>query len=80
MATRIIRNPRPLLTPLNQAIEELKAFYHRGRQSLDHNPPPLPMKLAADWFNRKMIDRPLYFMKKQLINKDNVDQFMPAQW
>jgi len=40
----------------------------------------VPMKLAADWFNGKTIDRPVYYLKKTIITKDNVAQFQPAQW
>lgn len=40
----------------------------------------VPMKLAADWFRGKPIDRPVYFLKKQIIDQDNVKQFQPAQW
>ena len=40
----------------------------------------LPMKLAADYFNGKPIDRPVYYLKKALITKENVNKFMPAQW
>jgi ribose/xylose/arabinose/galactoside ABC-type transport system permease subunit/ABC-type sugar transport system substrate-binding protein len=40
----------------------------------------LPMKLAADWFNGKPLDRPIYFLKKAMIAKENVDQFLPPQW
>jgi ribose/xylose/arabinose/galactoside ABC-type transport system permease subunit/ABC-type sugar transport system substrate-binding protein len=40
----------------------------------------VPMKLADDWFSGKAIERPVYYLKKQLITKDNVDSFLPAQW
>ena len=40
----------------------------------------VPMKLAADFFAGKPLDRPVYYLKKQLITKDNVEQFLPAQW
>jgi ribose transport system substrate-binding protein len=40
----------------------------------------LPMKIAADWFNGKPIQRPIYFLKKALISKQNVEQFLPPQW
>jgi ribose/xylose/arabinose/galactoside ABC-type transport system permease subunit/ABC-type sugar transport system substrate-binding protein len=40
----------------------------------------VPMKLAADWFSGKPIERPLYYLKKQIITRDNVDQFLPPQW
>jgi ribose/xylose/arabinose/galactoside ABC-type transport system permease subunit/ABC-type sugar transport system substrate-binding protein len=40
----------------------------------------VPMKLAADWFSGKPIDRPVYYLKKQIITKDNVDQYLPPQW
>jgi ribose transport system substrate-binding protein len=40
----------------------------------------LPMKLAADWFNGKEITRPVYYLPKHVITKDDVDQYLPAQW
>jgi len=40
----------------------------------------VPMKLAADWFSGKPLERPVYYLKKQLITKENVDSFLPAQW
>ena len=40
----------------------------------------LPMYLAAQWFSGKPIDKPVYYLPQMIINKDNVDQFMPAQW
>ena len=40
----------------------------------------LPMYLAAQWFSGKPIDKPVYFLPRQIITKANVDQFMPAQW
>jgi len=40
----------------------------------------LPMKLAADWFCGKEIARPVHYLRKHIITKDDVDQFMPAQW
>ncbi len=40
----------------------------------------VPMKLAADWFSGKPIERPVYYLKKQIITKENVDQFLPPQW
>ncbi|MEO7716677.1 MAG: substrate-binding domain-containing protein [Capsulimonas sp.] len=40
----------------------------------------LPMKLAADWLSGKPIERPVYYLKKQLITQENVGQFQPAQW
>ncbi|MCY3022032.1 MAG: substrate-binding domain-containing protein [Planctomycetota bacterium] len=40
----------------------------------------LPMKLAADWFNGKEIAKPVYYLPKHVITKDDVDQYMPAQW
>lgn len=38
-----------------------------------------PIKMAADWFNGKTVD-PVYYLPKKIITKDNVDDFMPAQW
>ena len=40
----------------------------------------LPMKVAADWFCGKEIARPVYYLPKHIITKDNVDQYMPAPW
>ena len=40
----------------------------------------LPMKIAADWFSGKPIARPVYYLHKQIITKDNVDKFLPVQW
>jgi ribose transport system substrate-binding protein len=40
----------------------------------------LPMKVAADWFCGKAIARPVSYLPKHIITKDNVDQYMPAPW
>ncbi len=40
----------------------------------------LPMKLAADWFCGKEIAKPVYYLPKHVITKDDVDQYLPAQW
>jgi ribose transport system substrate-binding protein len=40
----------------------------------------LPLRLAADWFNGKELTRAVYYLPKKVITKENVDQFMPAQW
>ena len=40
----------------------------------------LPMKLAADWFCGRPIAKPVYYLPKHVITKDDVDTFMPAQW
>ncbi|MFI5384552.1 MAG: sugar ABC transporter substrate-binding protein [Fimbriimonadales bacterium] len=40
----------------------------------------LPMYLAAQWFSGKPIDKPVYFLPQKIITRDNVDQFLPAQW
>jgi len=40
----------------------------------------LPIKIAADWFSGEPIARSVYYLKKTVITKDNVDQFLPAQW
>ncbi len=40
----------------------------------------LPMKLAADWFNGKPIDSPIYYLPRRLIMKDKVKNYYPAQW
>jgi len=40
----------------------------------------IPMKLAADWLSGKPLDRSVYYLKKQIIAKDTVGQFQPAQW
>lgn len=39
----------------------------------------IPVKLAADWFNGKSLD-PVYYLPQMVITKDNVDNYMPAQW
>jgi len=40
----------------------------------------LPMKLAADWFCGKEIAKPVYYLPKHVIAKEDVDKYMPAQW
>jgi len=40
----------------------------------------LPMKLAADWFCGRPIAKPVYYLPKHVITKDDVDQYLPAQW
>jgi ribose transport system substrate-binding protein len=40
----------------------------------------LPMKLAADWFNGKPIEKPVYYLPKKVITKEIVDRYLPAQW
>jgi ABC-type sugar transport system substrate-binding protein len=40
----------------------------------------LPIKIAADWFEGKPIDRPVYYLKKHVITAADVKQFLPAQW
>jgi len=40
----------------------------------------LPMKIAADWFCGKEIAKPVYYLPKHIITKDDVDQYLPAQW
>ena len=40
----------------------------------------LPMKIAADWFCGKEIARPVYYLPKHIITRDDVDQYLPAQW
>ncbi|MDO8684936.1 MAG: substrate-binding domain-containing protein [Armatimonadota bacterium] len=40
----------------------------------------LPMKLAADWFNGKPVTRPVYYLPRRLITKNNVKDYYPAQW
>jgi len=40
----------------------------------------LPMKLAADWFMGKPITKSVHYLRKHIITKKDVDQFMPAQW
>ncbi len=40
----------------------------------------LPMSLAADWFNGKKIDKPVYYLPKRVITKETVGEYMPAQW
>lgn len=38
-----------------------------------------PMKLAADWFSGKPIP-PIRYLPIRIINKDNVKEYLPAQW
>lgn len=40
----------------------------------------LPMKLAADWFNGKPIEKSVYYLQKHIITAADVDKFLPAQW
>jgi ribose transport system substrate-binding protein len=40
----------------------------------------LPMKLAGDWLNGKPITRPVYYLPKHIITKEDVSRYMPAQW
>jgi ribose transport system substrate-binding protein len=40
----------------------------------------LPMYLAAQWFSGKPIDKPVYYLPRKIITKENVGQFLPAQW
>ena len=40
----------------------------------------LPMKLAADWFGGKPIEKPVYYLQKHIITAADVDKFLPAQW
>jgi ribose transport system substrate-binding protein len=40
----------------------------------------LPMKLAADWFSGKTLDRPVYYLPKHIITREDVDKYLPAQW
>jgi len=40
----------------------------------------LPMKLAADWFSGKPIEKPVYYLQKHIITAADVDKFLPAQW
>jgi ribose transport system substrate-binding protein len=40
----------------------------------------LPIKIAADWFSGRPIGRPVYYLKKEIITSENVDEFLPAQW
>jgi ribose transport system substrate-binding protein len=40
----------------------------------------LPMKLAADWFEGKPIGRPVYYLPKHIITKEDVDKYLPPQW
>lgn len=39
----------------------------------------LPLKVAADWFNGIEIDN-IYYLSSNIITKENVDKYMPAQW
>ena len=38
-----------------------------------------PMELAAEWFSGKQIE-PVRYLPMKIITKENVDQYMPAQW
>jgi ribose transport system substrate-binding protein len=40
----------------------------------------VPIKLAATWFSGKPIDKPVYYLKKMIITKENAKQYLPAQW
>ncbi len=40
----------------------------------------LPMKLAADWFSGKPVEKPVYYLQKHIITAADVDKFLPAQW
>lgn len=40
----------------------------------------LPMKLAAQWFCGKPIERPVYYLRKHVITAADVDDFLPPQW
>ncbi|MHB1484180.1 MAG: sugar ABC transporter substrate-binding protein [Saccharofermentanales bacterium] len=39
----------------------------------------LPIKTAADWFNGKEVE-PIRYLPRNLIKKENVDLYLPAQW
>ena len=39
----------------------------------------IPMKLAADWFSGKEIP-PIQYLPQAIIKKENVDEYLPAQW
>ncbi|QUI22438.1 sugar ABC transporter substrate-binding protein [Vallitalea pronyensis] len=39
----------------------------------------LPMKVAADWFKGEDI-QPIYYLSSNIITRENVDKYMPAQW
>ena len=39
----------------------------------------IPMKLAADWFNGEEIP-PIRYLPQAIITKENVEEFLPAQW
>ncbi|MHB8963058.1 MAG: sugar ABC transporter substrate-binding protein [Saccharofermentanales bacterium] len=38
-----------------------------------------PLKMAADWFNGITVE-PVRYLPKQIIKKENVDLYLPAQW
>lgn len=40
----------------------------------------LPVAVAAKWFRGEPIDRPVYYLKKEIITKANVERFWPPQW
>ncbi len=39
----------------------------------------VPVLMAADWFNGKEVE-PVRYLPKHVITKDDVDNYMPAQW
>ncbi|MBI2301605.1 MAG: sugar ABC transporter substrate-binding protein, partial [Armatimonadetes bacterium] len=40
----------------------------------------LPIEIAARWFGGQTVDRPVYYLAKQVITASNVKEFLPAQW
>ena len=40
----------------------------------------LPMKLAGDFLCGKAVEKPVYYLRKTLIVKENVEGFLPAAW
>ncbi len=59
-------------------------FIKEGRlHAVTYQPPEadgaIPMQLAADWFAGKPID-PIRYLPQAIVTRDNVDQYLPAQW
>ena len=59
-------------------------YIKEGKLTCATNQPPmqdgaLPVLLAAKWFNGETIDD-YVFMEPAVINADNVEDFLPAQW
>lgn len=40
----------------------------------------LPIEIAARWFRGETIDRPIFYLRKIIITRENVEDFYPPQW